>query len=106
MKVLCHRNDIADGQSKGFHLDGLELFAVNRAGELYLYENHCPHLGINLEWLPDQFLDPSGHLIQCAMHGALFTIENGRCIAGPCQGESLRPIPFTLIDEVIYLQEE
>ena len=41
---------------------------------------------------PDQFLDPSNSLIQCATHGALFLIENGECVAGPCAGQSLTAI--------------
>lgn len=56
---------------------------------MYVYKNRCPHRGVGLEWLPDQFLDSSASLIQCATHGALFLIEDGECIAGPCEGKSL-----------------
>ena len=101
--ALCHIDEIAEGQSKGFNLNGQELFAVKKAGKIYLYDNHCPHVGVNLEWLPDQFLDSEGCLIQCSMHGALFTIENGHCIAGPCQGDSFTPLRFSVEDGVIYL---
>lgn len=102
--LLCHIDEIAEGQSKGFQFQGQELFAVKKAGQIYLYVNHCPHIGVNLEWLPDQFLDSEGCLIQCSMHGALFTIETGQCIAGPCQGEALTPLSFKIIDQHIYLQ--
>ncbi|MEE8263379.1 MAG: Rieske (2Fe-2S) protein, partial [Gammaproteobacteria bacterium] len=40
-------------------------------------------------WVPDQFLDETGNLLQCATHGALFRIEDGFCVAGPCTGASL-----------------
>lgn len=66
--------------------------AVRRGGEVYVYANRCPHRGVALEWQPDEFLDASASLIQCATHGALFLIENGECVAGPCEGKSLRAI--------------
>jgi nitrite reductase/ring-hydroxylating ferredoxin subunit len=31
-------------------------------------------------------------MIQCAHHGALFLIENGECVTGPCAGQSLRKV--------------
>lgn len=95
MRALCHSDDIAEGQSKGFEVDGQALLAVRKQGRVYVYRNECPHLGIPLEWLPDQFLDSDGCLIQCAMHGALFLIEDGQCIAGPCQGQALQAIAHT-----------
>jgi len=70
------------------------FFAVRQGDQIHLYRNHCPHLGLPLEWMPDQFLDREGHYIQCATHGALFRIDNGLCVSGPCQGESLEAIPY------------
>lgn len=101
--ALCHIDEIEEGKSKGFSVNNQDLFAVKKAGKLYIYDNHCPHVGVNLEWLPDQFLDNDGCLIQCSMHGALFTIENGHCIAGPCQGDALTPLEFAVEDGVVYL---
>ena len=90
---LCASADLQEGQSKGFEPDGRPLFIVRYRGQVYAYRNHCPHLGINLEWQPDQFLDSDGSLIQCAMHGALFLIESGDCISGPCTGQALQSLP-------------
>lgn len=98
MITLCQLDDIDPAGAKGFELDGGSLLVVRRDGQLHAYHNRCPHLGVELNWLPDQFLDRGGELIQCATHGALFRIDDGRCIAGPCTGKSLQPIPCTLID--------
>lgn len=87
--TLCHINDIEENQSKGFTLNETNLFAVKRDGLIYAYKNSCPHLGIELQWQEDQFLDSEGSLIQCSTHGALFLIDNGDCVAGPCLGKSL-----------------
>ncbi|MDP3814171.1 Rieske (2Fe-2S) protein [Pseudomonas sp.] len=90
MLRLCAPDELAEGQSRGFEIAGDKLFAVRRDGQCYAYRNRCPHRGIPLEWLPDQFLDHSASLIQCATHGALFLIESGECVAGPCAGQALQ----------------
>jgi nitrite reductase/ring-hydroxylating ferredoxin subunit len=92
MKFLCTGADLLEATSRGFEIDGKKLLAVRRAGRAYVYLNRCPHRGVGLEWQPDQFLDPSNSLIQCATHGALFLIEDGQCVAGPCAGQSLTAI--------------
>lgn len=98
MRVL-HPDSLQDDESKGFSHNDLSLFVVKKQQQCYLYKNSCPHLGIELEWQPDQFLDIDAELIQCATHGALFRIEDGLCLAGPCQGESLTPVAYEIDTE-------
>ena len=105
MSLLCKTQDIPEGQSKGFTVEGKAVFAVKRDDQVFVYANSCPHLGIELEWNPDQFLDSEGYYIQCSTHGALFTVESGECVAGPCQGKRLTPAPFTIIEDEIRLTE-
>lgn len=92
LKYLCDKNELDEGTSRGFEVEGFQLLAVRRAGQVYVYQNRCPHRSVPLQWQPDQFLDASASLIQCATHGALFLIESGECIAGPCEGKSLNAI--------------
>ena len=89
MHFLCSSDQLGEGHSRGFSVDDSAVFAVRRAGRVYLYRNRCPHRGIALNWEPDQFLDSSASLITCGRHGALFLIESGECVAGPCAGEHL-----------------
>lgn len=105
MKTLCHLDDIEEGRAKGFELNGKQLFAVKKDNQLHLYYNYCPHLGTPLEWLEDQFLDADGTFIQCATHGALFVIESGQCIQGPCRGKALRAIPFVMGNGFMMVEE-
>ncbi len=84
---------LPDHGSKGFTHNGEPCFVVMKDGIAYAYKNSCPHLGIELEWEEDKFLDFEGVLIQCATHGALFVIETGECVSGPCLGQSLDPLP-------------
>ena len=87
-------SDIQEGTSRGIETGDHYLFAVKKDGVVYLYMNRCPHLGTPLEWEQDKFLDPDGALIQCSTHGALFAIESGHCLAGPCKGQYLKAVPF------------
>lgn len=103
MQLLCASSQIPNEQSIGFNLDKQAIFAVRKQGKLYIYRNQCPHLGINLEWLENQFLDADGCLIQCAMHGALFLIEDGQCISGPCQGQKLIALEHQELDGQIFV---
>ena len=103
MLKLCAVEDIENPGSKGFRNEKGHLFAVRRDDEVYVYENSCPHLGINLEWHENQFLDMEKRLIQCATHGALFLMDTGECIAGPCPGDKLTAIPSEIRDGAVYL---
>ena len=96
---LCAQREIPDGGSRGFTLraaDGREVrvFAVRRGDVVRAYVNRCPHRGTPLDWRPHEFLDPDGRHILCATHGAVFRIEDGVCIAGPCTFEQLTPLPL------------
>lgn len=101
MNTLCHIDEIEENQSKQFEIGELVIFAIKKNGKIYVYENSCPHLGVELNWERDKFLDMDGALIQCSTHGALFLIETGECVSGPCLKQFLKPVAFTLDDGVI-----
>lgn len=103
MIKLCAINEIPTGGAKGFSLNGKNLVALNYRNEIYIYENSCPHRSIPLEWQPDQFLDYEKTFIQCATHGALFQIDTGVCISGPCVEDRLNKIPFTISNNEIFV---
>ncbi len=93
MHATLDVSDLPDHGTRGFLLNGEPYFVVMKDGVPYAYRNACPHLGIELEWEPDKFLDFEGVLIQCATHGALFVIESGECVSGPCLGQALQAVP-------------
>ncbi len=76
----------------------MEAFVIKKAGRYFAYINHCPHTGAPLDWVPDQYLNLDQSYIQCAMHGALFEIETGLCVYGPCVNRRLESVP---LDQVI-----
>ncbi|SEK63962.1 Ferredoxin subunit of nitrite reductase or a ring-hydroxylating dioxygenase [Atopomonas hussainii] len=106
MHFLCPSSDLQEGQARGFSVAERALIAVRYQGIVYLYLNRCPHRGIGLEWLPDQFLDSSGSLLQCATHGALFLLDSGECVAGPCAGQALTKLKAVENTEGIWLAND
>lgn len=82
-----------------------DIFLVRKAGEIRGYLNQCPHTGGPLDWVPDQFLDLDRRWIQCATHDALFNIDSGLCIAGPCSGQSLTSVELLLEGDIICMRD-
>ncbi len=100
---LCRLEDIEDGEGKGFvfgeGLERREIFVVREEESIYGYANVCPHAGTPLDWEPDRFMNADGSYLMCHTHGALFRIEDGYCIAGPCAGMSLTPVAVRLAED-------
>ena len=83
----------------------LRGFLVRTMQGVAAYVNTCPHAGHPLNFKPDRFLTSDRSLILCASHGALFTRDEGLCIAGPCPGQSLRRVPIEVVGEYVLLAE-
>lgn len=92
-QAICLLDDLPKNGSLELELNGEAYFAVRQGSNVYLYRNRCPHLGLRLNLMPDQFLDYDKRYIQCTSHGALFKIDTGLCIAGPCPNQSLETLP-------------
>lgn len=63
---------------------------------MYVYRDACPHLDTPMAWRKDAYLNTARDRIVCFAHGALFEIESGRCVLGPCINQFLQPVPFNL----------
>lgn len=103
MVFLCSLEELTNYYSKGFSFDEKSIFVVRQNDNVYAYRNSCPHLGIQLEWQADRFLDIEGELIQCSTHGALFTIQEGFCVSGPCSGQSLEALEVDIRDGQVWV---
>ena len=94
---LCDLDSLPPGSARGFDPDGSgsdTLFAVNFGGRIYAYRNRCPHDGATpLPWRRHAYLNHAQDRIVCSAHGALFLIDSGECVSGPCLGRYLVPVP-------------
>ena len=108
-RALCAIAELDETGSCGFTVgEGdwpLRGFIVRTANGIAAYVNTCPHAGHPLNFRPNRFLTPDRNLIMCASHGALFARDNGLCIAGPCPGQSLTPVPIEVLGEYVLLAE-
>ena len=109
-RVICRLADLEPTGARAFRAGGgewpLRGFIVRCGAGVRGYVNHCPHAGHPLDLRPHHFLTRDRALIVCASHGALFEKENGLCIAGPCAGRALRPVPLVICDGLVLLAPE
>jgi len=99
---LCALAAIADGKARNFVLEmragRFHGFVVRRGAAVSGYVDRCPHMGLPLAQRLDDYLTPDETLIACDWHGALFAIEGGLCVGGPCMGQRLTAWPVTVRD--------
>lgn len=83
--------------------DAESLILYRHGDQVRAWLNVCPHAGRRLDWAPGEFLKSREGLLVCAAHGASFELQEGRCIAGPCRGQSLRAVPVLIRDGCVWL---
>ena len=92
---------IADGTARNYVLQlragRFHGFVVRRGEAAWGYVDRCPHAGVPLAKQLDEYLTPKGDLIACSWHGALFRVEDGLCVGGPCAGARLTPWPVAVV---------
>jgi nitrite reductase/ring-hydroxylating ferredoxin subunit len=109
VRVLCALAELEDGAAKGFGPSPggfTGLFAVRQGDDVFVYVNSCPHIGVPLDWAPDRFLSQDGSTIICSTHAAEFDIRTGLCRRGPCLGDRLEAVPFSIADGAIVVADD
>ena len=88
--------NLHDDYARQFKIDNLQLLLIQRRGELFLMEAHCPHRGH-----PLAAASFTGGVITCSLHQYQFALANGRILHAteePCR--SLR------VFDVVYAGNE
>jgi len=80
----------------------INIFIQKSGDTIAVFENRCPHAHTPLNMFGDKFLSLDGTSIICRTHGALFDKTSGQCTGGPCKGDYLTPIAFSVRDGSIY----
>lgn len=98
--VICRVDEIPDPGSRAFTIGRgdwpLRAFVVRDGSQVRAYVNRCPHAGHPLNLRPDEFLTADRNHILCNSHGAIFEMTTGVCVAGPCPGRALIPLPIRI----------
>ena len=95
--VLCALDEITSPGARGFRFRAEDAvfagFVIRRGEAVVGYVDSCPHAGWPLAGPSGRHLTRENDLILCAGHAALFRIEDGAMVAGPCQNVALTPWP-------------
>ncbi len=92
----CARNFVLELRAGRFH-----GFVVRKGEAVHGYVDLCAHMALPLAQKLDNYLTPDAAHIQCSWHGALYRIEDGTCVGGPCVGARLKPWPVMVKDGMI-----
>lgn len=103
MTCIGTLEDFPEDGSHGVDADGQPLLLIRRGDALFLYANSCPHTRETLDPMGGSVASDDGLLLTCQRHAAQFVTDTGECVGGPCQGEYLEPVAFTLSQGAIYL---
>lgn len=99
--VLCTVDDLVDPPARSVDWPSRPWSAVLvvRDGEaMHAFVDACPHRGTPLGNPLGRVLDADGRHLVCATHGARFRLADGVCVAGPCIGARLTPVPVAVDD--------
>jgi nitrite reductase/ring-hydroxylating ferredoxin subunit len=103
--AVCALDDIPDGGAKCFEfgraMRPFELLVARSGSSVYGYYNRCAHMEVPLNLLPT-VQTAAGHLM-CDHHYARFRFADGLCVEGPCQNESLMPVPLEQRGGKVYI---
>ena len=100
-------SDIEEGSATNIVIelaDGYRhLILTRKADEVNVFLNSCPHTGVRLDWKVGVFLTVDKAHLQCSTHGALFELDSGFCVAGPCINQCLVKLQTKVYDQAIYV---
>ncbi len=109
--VICDADSFAPGAAKDFRLSRIDengetrpfpIVVIRTAANEYVgYANACAHKSVMLNAGNGKFFSQDKKFLECGQHGALYEIETGLCVDGPCKGKSLKPIALAVIDDEV-----
>ena len=106
---LCLLKDIEDNGAAGMiaRVSGKQrnIFVVRQGDDIHAYVNWCPHNQVLIDQIPGQFFNHDKTYLQCSKHGALFRIDDGFCVKGPCEGEYLKAVDSYILGENVLIKD-
>ncbi len=79
------------------------LLLLGSDGEPRAYVNRCRHLPIPIDAGSRRYLTNDKQHLLCGTHGALFQLDDGMCVAGPCLHLALESLPIEIHDGALFV---
>ncbi len=74
-------------------------------GKPVAWKNLCRHLAVRLDCeRRGEITVPGSPDLVCQQHGARYDPASGECVAGPCLGSRLRPLPIRVEGGIVFLE--
>lgn len=90
--------DFAGGMEKPFR-----VLLLRSGAKVFAYVNRCAHFGVPLAAKVDYLGLKPHESFRCSVHAARYRWQDGQCIFGDCEGESLLRIPVTVDGEKVLI---
>lgn len=84
--------EVTFGQGK----ETFRVLLMRIGSQVWAYRNFCPHFSLPLNYTPQEFITTEDKLVMCSHHTAFFSIVDGKCVDGPCEGSFLDSIPIEI----------
>ena len=95
---IAEIKDVPKNEMRVFNVKGQEILVVNVEGELYAFNNQCPHLEY-----PLFFGSLENAVLTCGFHGAKFNIRTGKSL-GPVTNKPLKTIQVKIHNSSIFIK--
>ena len=104
--ALARREDVPDaGAVVVYAGDGdarVSLILTRQGDALACFRNRCAHANYPLQRADGRIVVHEARYLVCAAHGASYTLTDGACAGGPCNGDGLERIAIAVRDGVVF----
>jgi nitrite reductase/ring-hydroxylating ferredoxin subunit len=83
----CDADAVREGEPRGVKVQGIPIGIYKVQGEVFAAHDVCTHA---FALLSDGFLE--GHTIECPLHGAMYDVRDGKCLAVASCGIATYPV--------------
>lgn len=101
--LIPNADMLPEGEARSVKVANQDFLITKQQGQVVAYRNLCPHQKKTLTRPDTSPLDDQGDYIQCGHHGALFSLQDGHCITGPCHGSQLKKATLGIEQGNFYL---
>ena len=77
------------------------LILTRRDDAVACFRNRCAHANYPLQRADGRIVVQEERYLVCAAHGASYTLDDGACAGGPCNGAGLERIPILVRDGLV-----